>query len=253
MTGMQKLFGSLSICLGFASACACAAPTATEIVERAENVMWGKTLQAEMDMVITTPTWTKTLAIKMWMDRPTKAFARIIGPPKEAGITSLRINSEMWNYIPNIERTIKIPPSLMLQPWFGSDFTNDDMSKEGSNVTDYTHKIIGEPNISGQDVYEVEGLPKPNAAVVWGKVIFTVRKADFMPVKSAFYDERGELVRIMSFSDIRMIDGRNIPTRWTIQPVNKPGKNTGLVIKSVTYDKPINPDLFSLRSLTRKD
>jgi outer membrane lipoprotein-sorting protein len=251
MTGMRKLL--FSICLGFASACACAAPTATELVISADNILWGKTLQSEMEMIITTPTWTKTIAIKMWMDRPTKSFARIVGPVQEAGITSLRINSEMWNYIPNIERTIKIPPSLMLQPWFGSDFTNDDMVKEASYVTDYNHKIIGETSIDGQDVYEVEGLPKANAPVVWGKVIFTIRKADFIPVKNAFYDERGELIRIMRFSDIRTIGGHTIPTSWNIQPANKPGKHTTLRIKSGMYDKPINPEIFSLRNLTQKD
>ncbi|MES2948766.1 MAG: outer membrane lipoprotein-sorting protein [Pseudomonadota bacterium] len=231
----------------------CAAPSATEIVERADTLLWGKTLQGEMDMVITTPTWSKTIAIKMWSDRPTKSFARIVGPAKEAGITSLRINSEMWNYIPNIERTIKIPPSLMLQPWFGSDFTNDDMVRESSYVNDYNHKIIGQPTIDGQETYEVVGLPKENAAVVWGKIVFLVRRADFIPVKTAFYDERGELIRVMSFSDIRSVGGRNIPTRWDIQPVNKPGKHTTLLIKSGAYDKPINADIFSLRSLTQKD
>ncbi|MES2947815.1 MAG: outer membrane lipoprotein-sorting protein [Pseudomonadota bacterium] len=231
----------------------CAAPSATDIVERADTLLWGKTLQGEMDMVITTPTWSKTIAIKMWSDRPTKSFARIVSPVKEAGITSLRIHSEMWNYIPNIERTIKIPPSLMLQPWFGSDFTNDDMVKESSYVHDYNHRLIAEPHIAGQDTYEIEGLPKANAAVVWGKIVFWIRKTDFIPVKTHFFDERGELMRVMSFSDIRPLGGRTIPTRWNIQPVNKPGKHTTLILKSGTYDKPIPADIFSLRNLTQKD
>ena len=252
MIGVRKVCCLLFLGF-FASSASVAAPTATEIVDRSENILWGKILQGELDMVITTPTWTKNLAIQIWSERPTRSFARIVGPPKESGIASLRINSEMWNYIPNIERTIKVPPSLMLQPWFGSDFTNDDMVKEGSNVTDYHHKILGERSVDGQDCYEVEGLPKENSAVVWGKVIFTVRKADFIPVQMAYYDERGELLRIMRFSEIRMMGGRMRPTHWDIQPVNKPGKHTTVIFKSVIYEKQINPDIFSLRNLTRKD
>ena len=251
MIGIKKYLCFLFV--GFFVPSAMSAPTATEIVDRAENILWGKTFTGELDMVIVTPTWTKTFAIQLWSDRPTQSFARIIGPPKEAGITSLRIKSEMWNYIPNIERTVKVPPSLMLQPWFGSDFTNDDMVKEGSNVTDYHHKLLGERVVDGQDCYEVEGLPKENAPVVWGKLIFTIRKADFIPVQTAYYDERGELLRMMRFSEIRVMDGRKMPTHWDIQPVNKPGKHTTVIIKSVVYDKPVNPEIFSLRNLTRKD
>ncbi len=33
----------------------------------------------------------------------------------------------MWEYLKNTETTIKIPPSMMLQSWNGSDFTNDDL------------------------------------------------------------------------------------------------------------------------------
>jgi len=231
----------------------CAAPSATDIVERSDTLLWGKTLQGDMDMIITTPTWEKTIALKIWSDRPTKSFARIVSPAKEAGITSLRINSEMWNYIPNIERTIKIPPSLMLQPWFGSDFTNDDMVKESSLVHDYNHKLLGEATMDGQETYEIEGLPKENAAVVWGKLIFWIRKADFVPVRIDFYGERGELMRVMRYSDVRSLGGRNVPTRWNIQPVNKPGKHTTVILKSAAYDKPIATDVFSLRNLTQKE
>ena len=75
------------------------------------------------------------------------------------------------NYLPSVERVIKIPPSMMLQPWKGSDFTNDDLVKESSILDDYTHKVVGATAVNGQDAYQVEATPKPDAPVVWGRVL----------------------------------------------------------------------------------
>lgn len=231
---------------------ASAAPSGTEIVQHAEDLLWGKTAVGEFDMTIATPTWSRTLGLHVWMDRPTNSFLRITAPAKDADITSLRIGSEMWNYLPAIERSIKIPPSLMLQPWLGSDFSNDDLVKESSLVTDYNHRLLDDKRVADFDAYQVEGSPKPNAAVVWGKIVYTIRKGDYVPLKLEYFDERGDLIRTLTYSDIRTMDGRPIPTRWEMQPMTKPGKKTTIVVKSIVYDKPINPEIFSLRNLKQK-
>lgn len=252
--GLRTQMAQISFILlaSFCATQAWSAPGATEVVERAEELLWGKTAVGDFEMTITTPAWARTLSLNVWMDRPTKSFLRIMAPAKDAGITSLRIESEMWNYLPAIERTIKIPPSLMLQPWLGSDFSNDDLVKESSLVTDYTHRLLGDKNIDGNDAWQVEALPKPDAAVVWGKIIYSVRKADYVPLKLEYYDERGELIRTLSYSDIRSVGGRTIPTRWEMQPLSKPGKKTTIVVKSISYDKPVSADIFSLRNLKQK-
>jgi outer membrane lipoprotein-sorting protein len=144
-------------------------PDGRELVERVETLLWGKTLQGEFEMTIATPRWQRTLALRAWMERPKRSFIRILAPAKEKGIGSLRIGAEMWNYLPNIERTIKIPPSMMLQPWMGSDFTNDDLVKQSSAVDDYTQRILRTETADGAAAYVVEALPRPDAAVVWGR------------------------------------------------------------------------------------
>src|SRR3990172_4347313 len=211
-----------------------------EILDRVENLLWGKTMQGEFEMSITTPRWQRTLGMRVWMERPTRSFIRLLSPAKEAGIGSLRIRSEMWNYLPNVERTIKIPPSMMLQPWMGSDFTNDDLVKESSIINDYTHKVLATITLDDQPVYQVEALPKPDAAVVWGKIVFWVRRSDFVPLKQEYYSERGELVRVMTFSDIRPMGGRTIPTRWEMRPLSKPGNVTTIILKNVVYNCPFD-------------
>ena len=227
-------------------------PSAQEIVDRAESALWGKTLQAQLTMTVTTPRWTRTLELSAWIERPRRSFIRILAPAKEAGIGSLRIGAEMWNYLPTVERTIKIPPSMMLQPWMGSDFTNDDLVKESSLLNDYTHRTIARDTAAGAPVYVVESTPKPDAAVVWGKVIMRVRRADFLPVREEFYDERGTLVRVMTFSEIKTLGGRLIPTKWEMRPTGKPDNATTSVMTRATFDAPIAADIFTQRNLERR-
>ena len=227
-------------------------PSGRDVIDREEKAVWGKTLQARLTMTVTTPRWERTLELQTWMERPRRSFIRILSPAKEAGIASLRIGTEMWNYLPVVERTIKIPPSMLTQSWMGSDFTNDDLVKESSIVEDYTQSIIATDTAGGAAVYVVELLPNPDAAVVWGRLVLRVRKADFLPAREEFYDERGTLVRIMTFSDVRVLGGRAIPTKWELRTLTKPGNVTTMVMKSATYDGSIPDEIFTPRNLTKR-
>lgn len=238
--------------IAFAGATNASPPDAQDLVNRAETTLWGRTLKADFDMTITTPAWSRTLGIRVWMDRPRKSFLRVIAPAKDAGILSLRIESEMWNYIPAIERTIKVPPSLMLQPWLGSDFTNDDLVKESSIVNDYTHRMLAETMIGESQAYEIESTPKPGSAVVWGRLHYAIR-SDGVPLRVKYFDQGGKLVRTLDYLDIRTMGGRRIPTRWEMRSHEKPGKRTTILIKSIAYDTPIAESTFSMRNLQPKE
>ena len=226
-------------------------PDGRQILERVERLLWGSTVQGDYQMSITTPRWQRTLELKVWIERPRRSFVRIVSPAKEAGIGSLRIGSDMWNYLPSVERVIKIPPSMMLQPWMGSDFTNDDLVKEGSILDDYTHKILGVASVDGEDAWQVEATPKPESAVVWGRVLYTVRKRDSIPITEEFFSERGDPVRVLLFSDVKKIGGRTLPTRWEMRPTDKPGNVTTVVLKDAVFDRPLDESIFTQRQLQK--
>ncbi len=228
-----------------------AALSGQDIVQRVEDLLWGQTSEGQYEMRITTPHWQRTLELQVWMERPEKTFIRILSPAKEAGTGSLRIGSEMWNYLPKVERTIKIPPSMMLQPWMGSDFTNDDLVKESSIVNDYSHALVAEEKQEGEVIYRIESIPKPDAAVVWGKLVYEVRRDDLMPLRLSYYDERGRLIKVLSFSEVREMGGRTLPTRWEMRPVAKPENSTVIRLREVRFDIPLDRKIFTLRNLRR--
>ena len=245
------LAAAVALWLGLAAAAAAQPPDGREILDKVEKLLWGTTVQGDYEMTIATPRWQRTLGLKLWMDRPRRSFVRIVSPAKEAGIGSLRIGAEMWNYLPNVERVIKIPPSMMLQPWMGSDFTNDDLVKESSILDDYTHKVLGVAPGDGEAVLLIEAVPKPDAAVVWGRIVYWVRRSDNMPLKQEFFSERGELVRVLSLGDVRSVGGRVMPTRWEMRPVAKPGNVTTVVLKNAVFNQPVSDEIFTQRHLQK--
>jgi outer membrane lipoprotein-sorting protein len=244
--------GAAAVAVPARAAAPSASPTASQIVEHVETTLWGRTLQAIFEMTVATPSWARTLVLNVSIERPSKSFVQVTSPAKDAGILSLRLGSEMWNYLPAIERIIKVPPTMMLQPWLGSDFTNDDMVREGSFTSDYTHRLLGERVESGEATLEVELLPKADAAVVWGRVLLLVDRAGLLPLAVRYFNERDELVRTLRYADRRMLDGRSIPTRWEMRPADHPGKHTTIVVKSAAYDRSLPARIFSLQNLGQR-
>jgi outer membrane lipoprotein-sorting protein len=148
---------------------------ALRVARRCEAALRGKTQHGHAVMTVQRPEWKRTLEMDFWYVAPSKTFIAITAPAKEAGTRTLRLATNMWMYLPSVERVIKIAPSLMLQPWMGSDFTNDDLVKESSLVDDYVHQLDGEAVVDGDTCYRLIATAKPDAPVVWGKIIALIR------------------------------------------------------------------------------
>lgn len=227
--------------------------TAIEIIEKSEKSLQGDTQIYIAEITVKTRRWTRTMEIKSYTNRlEKKSFSEITAPKKDAGNRFLLLGQRMWHYVPKLQQTIKISPSMMLQSWMGSDFTNDDIVKESSILTDYTHRIMGRETIDGHDCYKMELLPKPDAAVVWGKIIYYARISDYLPVREEYYNERNILKKYMTFNNFIHMHDRVIPSRYRMQTVKKPNQYTLMVIKAAKFDVPIPDDLFSLQHLKRK-
>lgn len=222
---------------------------ADEIIDRVEDNLRGKDVYMLMEMTITSARHERTVKIESWAVGKDKSFMKILYPPKDRGITFLKLDKQLWQYVPKIERTVKIPPSMMLQSWMGSDFTNDDMVRESSLADDYQASIVKTEG----DLVTIELLPKPGAAVVWGKIVSVIDVGDYTQVHDAFYDDFGEKVREMFYSDVRSFGTHRVPTVMRIKPL-EPGKEknqTEVRLIEVIYDKGISDSYFTKKALRR--
>jgi len=222
---------------------------AREIVDEVDQLLRDKSSAGRVRMEISTENWRRTLAIRIWSRGTQEALIRIIEPQKEAGTATLKLGNNIWNYLPKVNRTIKVPTSMLMASWMGSHFTNDDLVKGSRLIHDYVITTSFEGERNGAEVYEYTLTPKPEAAVVWGKIVMEVRQADRMPTWHRYYDEDGALVRELTFSDYKTMSGKLIPTRLVMHPTDKAGEQTVIVYDDIIFDVPINEEMFSLRSL----
>ena len=227
------------------------AQTAEEIIEKSENLLKGNTSRGTFKMTVVTPDYDRTLTMDSWWVGNEKALIVIQSPKREAGNKTLKIGNEMWMYLKNTETTIKIPPSMMLQSWNGSDFTNDDLVRESNLAKDYYQKVLAEEEIEGEVCWKIELDPKPEAPVVWGKLYYWVRQKDYLPARIDYYDEKNKLVRHMEYSKYQEFGKRKIPGQWSMVNDSKPGQHTDLEIVDVEFDIKIPDSRFSFRELER--
>jgi outer membrane lipoprotein-sorting protein len=175
-------------------------------------------------------------------------FIRILEPKKEEGFATLRLGNEMWNYLPKTAKVMKIPPSMMMSSWMGSDFTNDDLVKEFTFVESYHFEMMT-PEAPEPGLLYVKCVPKEGLPIVWGSVVLAVREADLLPVREEYFDEKGVLVRAISFSDVKAFGGRTIPSTMELVPRTEPGHKTVLRYLEARFDAGLDPSVFTLRNL----
>ncbi len=225
---------------------------ATEIVRKAEDLLRGRTSYFEMEMTIVKPDWSRTMGMKAWGLEPHYALVYLTEPARDKGTVTLKRGGEIWNWIPAVQKEIKIPPSMMLQSWMGSDFTNDDLVRESSVVDDYTHQLLGTDNLAGYPCWRILMIPKPEAGVVWGKIIVWISKEEYFELRADYYSEEGDLVKTFVGSNVRTIGGRTIPTHWEMIPVDKPGNKTVLDYMNAMFNpKNINEAFFSQQNMRK--
>ena len=223
--------------------------TAREIVQAADSKMRGNTSQAQITIQTVRPSWSREMTVKTWMKGTDLAMILVQSPAKDKGIVYLKRKKEVWDWIPSLEKIIKLPPSMMSQSWMGTDFTNDDLVKESSVVNDYNHSIAGDTVIAGRSCYKILMLPKPEAAVVWGRLLVCIDKKDFLELHTRFYDEEGNLVNTMNASEVKTMDGRLIPTRFEMIPADKPGQKTVMIYKTIQYNRPLEDGFFTTEKM----
>lgn len=243
----------LTIVLLIALSASTQAQDATEIVRKANEKMQGESSQVEMKMQIIRPSWERNVSMKAWSKDQDYSLILITAPARDEGSAYLKRKNEIWNWQPSINRTIKMPPSMMSQSWMGSDFSNNDLVREASIVVDYTHTLLGDSTVSGYESYKIEMIPKPEAPVVWGKVITFISKDEYLQLRAEFYDEDNELIRLMKGSEVKEMDDRLVPTRMEMIPVDEEGNKTVIIYEEMEFNIDISQNFFSIQNMKRVD
>ncbi|MFZ0638719.1 MAG: outer membrane lipoprotein-sorting protein [Candidatus Acidiferrales bacterium] len=222
---------------------------AREIVDGVARLFTSQSTIATVEMQVTKEDLQRNITMQFWSVGESNILIRIRSPQEDAGTAILKVNGKIWYYLPKANRTVKIPPSMMMSPWMGSDFTLNDLVKQSRLTDDYAIATSFEGQRDGVAISEYTLTPKPAAVVVWGKITLEVRQADRMPVRQRYYDEDGKLVRELTFSEYKTVSGRLIPTRLVMKPAGQAVEQTTITYEKIKFDEPISKATFSRKNL----
>lgn len=257
---IKKTLGSYKPIVLFSLFCFCITPLifaaqdkkAQDIVRRSYELVRGDNSKNLVSMTIIKPTWSRRMEMTIWsLERQYQAiyFSK---PKRDQGITFLRREAELWQWLPSIDRRIKLPPSMMMQSWMGSDFVTQDMFKEVEVTYDYEHKILGEEMVDGILCHKIVSIPLPEVGAIWGKMVRWFSVEHGFEWKQENYDENEELVRLITYSNIKKLKDRVIPTALEIIPLNKDkGNKTTLQYIEMNYDASLDKSFFSIQRLKK--
>lgn len=223
--------------------------TPTEILRKMEAHTRGDKMYSEFTMQIERPRYTREMQMKSWAMGTDFSLILVTQPARERGIAYLKRYKEIWNYVPTIDRLIKLPPSMMSQSWMGSDLSNDDLVRESSLIDDYTHALVGRDTLLGYACYKLELVPKPSRPIVWSKVWIWIAETHFFQLKAVQFDERGDQVNTLLYSDVKQLGGRMMPAKMELIPHQKRGQKTVLIQNAVDFNPAISEEFFSIQNL----
>jgi len=212
-----------------------------------DDIARGESSVATLTMEVKTARYERSVTMKAWSKGTDRSLVVIEEPAKEKGVATLKVGDDMWNYLPKVDRTMKVPAAMMGGSWMGSHVTNDDLVKGSRLSEDYTFTLVEQPQ-DGDARYVIELVPKPDAPVVWGKVQVVISEAE-IPVSTEFYDEGGDLVRSMLYQDVKTIGGREMPSTFLVVPADAPEEYTKISYGDIQFDVDLPDSTFSLQAL----
>lgn len=222
------------------------------VVSKIDDLWRGRSSDAVLRMEVKTAHYQRKMKMRTWSKGKERSLVRILAPLKEKGTATLKSGNSVYTYLPKTDRTIRLTSSMMLGSWMGSHFTNDDLVKESRLLDDYTATLMFEGERNGRKVMEIGLVPKPDAAVVWGKIILLVDVDGLIPIRQVYYDEDLKIARTMVFSDVKELGGRRLPATFKVVPADKPKEYTMLVYESISFDQNFSDSFFSVGRLRRR-
>ena len=222
--------------------------TATDIVRDALNHWRGLSSQSEITMIIHRPDWERSMSMESWTEGEKRSLVRVTEPRKDRGNGTLIDDNNMWTFSPKVNRVIKVPSSMMNQSWMGSDFSNKDISRTDDILEQYDHGLLGESELDGLVVYEIESVPHEDAAVVWGREVLFVRE-DNVLVEHQFYDQDGKRVKTLRTLEFAEMGGRTVASIQRMEKEETPGEWTEIRLDRVEFDVELGESVFTLSNL----
>lgn len=215
--------------------------TAGEIVTRADSVRSPDT-DFSVDVTITSLRSGKEARVtkyEVFLKGRENTLIKTMYPPIERGRSVLMKGLDLWVYLPNIRRPVRIS----LQQRLVGEVSYGDIARVNFSG-DYEAKIIRKETID-EKTYYVLDLTAKDMRVTYNRAIYLVQKDNFHPFKAEFYSISGKLLKICHYEDYQDRMGRLRPMRLILEDPLRKGR------KSIIQYSDMNPKQLPDKWFTR--
>lgn len=224
----------------------------SHILNVVDDLWRGDSSYAVVTMMVKTAHYQRSMRMEGWSKGKEKTLFKVLEPLREKGTKTLKSDNHIYTYLPKTDRTIRLTSGMMMGSWMGSHLTNDDLVKEARLEDDYDAIISFEGERDDINIIEFTLTPKPDAPVVWGKLVLVIEADRYMPMLERYYDEDMELARTFTFTDMKQLGGRERPAVLRVVPADKPGEYTEFIYEQLELNIEVSDSLFSRASLKRR-
>jgi outer membrane lipoprotein-sorting protein len=130
--------------------------------------------------------------------------------PREKGQHLLMLGDDMWIYLPDASRPIRITPLERLN----GDASNGDVARTNYAV-DYTPAYLRTEKVSAEDCYVLDLTAKRKGST-YQKIQYWLRVQDARPVKAEFYLTSGKHIKSATFDEYSTVAGKPQLRRMTL-------------------------------------
>jgi outer membrane lipoprotein-sorting protein len=130
-------------------------------------------------------------------------------PAASKGQEMLRVGDNLWVYMPNLKRALRLASRESFQ---GGDFSNGDLLRVNYRE-DYTARLV--PSAE-ESTWALELTAKSEEST-YDKVKLWMSKDKKLPVRAEYYAGSGKLLRSAVFEDVKTSHGVEGPTKITMR------------------------------------
>lgn len=204
-------------------------------------------------MIITKNGKNTEKTMKIYGKGKNSTFVEFLTPARDKGTKYLRLKDNLWIYLADAEKTMKISGHMLRQGMMGSDFSYEDQTERSKLFEDYTASIIGEEKLNGRDMWVMLLESKPGIEVTYVKRKIWVDKEQYVIYFSQLFAKSGKLLKELSVDEVKKIDDRFYPVSQKMTDKIKGNSYTTIVFTDITLDKSVSDSLFTLQNLEAKN
>ncbi len=230
--------------------------TGKQIMEDVYNNPTGDDMQGELTMTLTNKQGeSRVRTLKQYIkygDEMDKKIMFFQSPADVRGTSFMNWSyadardDDQWIYLPALKRTKRITSDGKSDYFMGSDFTYDDLGDR--HPGEDTHTLLREETLDGKTCWVVESIPKQED-YMYSKTITWVMKDNYLGLRREFYDEDGDLLKILTIKKFDNIDGFWTILETDMKNVQKDHK-TNMAFNNVQINQGIPDSRFTERSMT---